>query len=165
MITAQDFASQRSHLSGHYQGWVARQFSRISIRHIGDKPRPNAGPVIVYANHSSWWDGHLAMFLNEECWHLDGYVMMEEKQLARYRFFTHVGGFLIDRQEARSAMRTLDYAAQLMSAQPGRVLLLFPQGEILANDARPLSFFNGTAHLVKRIVEQTGACTLCPVAL
>jgi len=147
------------------KGGLRSGFSRVSIRHIGDKPRPNAGPVIAYANHSSWWDGHLGMFLNEECWHLDGYVMMEEKQLTRYRFFTHVGAFSIHRQEARSAMRTLDYAARLMSERPGRVLLLFPQGEILANDARPLHFFNGTSHLVKRIVEQTGACTLCPVAL
>ena len=147
------------------KGGLRGSFSRINIRHLGDKPKTNAEPVIVYANHSSWWDGHLAMFLNEECWGLDGYVMMEEKQLARYRFFTRVGAFSIHRQEPRSAMRTLDYAAQLMSAQPGRVLLLFPQGEILANDTRPLRFFNGTSHLVKRIVEQTGACTLCPVAL
>ena len=139
-------------------------FVRVNFRQAG--PTPITGtPVILYGNHCSWWDGHLGMAVNEERWHLDGYVMMEDKQLERYRFFRACGAFSLNRNAGRSALQTLDYAAELMCGAPGRMLLLFPQGEILANDVRPLRLFRGVAHLVKKIVDQAGTCALYPMAL
>lgn len=139
-------------------------FVRVNLRQASAVPGSNR-PVILYGNHSSWWDGHLGMAVNEERWHLDGYVMMEDKQLQRYSFFRSVGAFSLNRSDTRSAMHTLDYAAELMTQSPGRMLMLFPQGEILGNDVRPLAFFNGIAHLVKKIVERVGQCALYPMAL
>ncbi len=139
-------------------------FGQVNVRQLGPWPKPDV-PVILYGNHCSWWDGHLGMAVNEEHWHRDGYVMMEDKQLERYGFFRALGAFSLSRSDARSAMQTLNYAAELLTHTPGRMLLLFPQGEILANDVRPLHLFGGIAHLVKKIVDQVGACALYPMAL
>ncbi len=151
-----------------YQGLIKvglqGAFGQVNLRQSGPPPEPDV-PVILYGNHCSWWDGHLGMAVNEERWHRDGYVMMEDKQLERYGFFRACGAFSLNRADGRSAMQTLDYAAELMTHGPGRMLLLFPQGEILANDVRPLRLFNGVAHLVKKIVARAGYCALYPMAL
>lgn len=48
-------------------------------------------PMVFYGNHSSWWDGLVTYMLSREHLALDGYWMMEERQLARYGFFRRTG--------------------------------------------------------------------------
>lgn len=125
---------------------------------------PAEMPVIVYGNHSSWWDAHVPMAANEERWRRDGYVMVEDKQLARYGFFRRCGAFSVSRSDGRSAMQSLAYAVARLTEAPNRMLLIFPQGEILANDARPLNFSTGVGHIVKKVA-QAGPVALVPFAL
>ncbi len=122
-------------------------------------------PSIVIGNHSAWWDGHLPMAANEERWHTDGYVIAEDTQLSRYQFFRYVGAFSVNRSDGRSALESLNYAASLLTEAPRRMLLVFPQGEILANDTRPLKFFGGVGRILKKVVEQRGECNVYPMAL
>lgn len=89
----------------------------------------------------------------------DAYGIMEERQLKRYGFFRRVGMFSIDRESPRSAMRSLEYASDLLR-RTGRVLWLFPQGDIRPNDLRPIECYSGTSHLIRLL----GDCTLLPVA-
>ena len=105
-------------------------------------------PLIFCANHSNWWDGYVAALLERHL-KLDAYLMMEEAQLRRYFFFRWVGCFSVDRHNARSAVKTIQYAARVLKGHPGRFVWLFPQGEIAPNDRRPLVFFRGAAHLAK----------------
>ncbi len=105
-------------------------------------------PMIICANHSSWWDGYIAALVERHL-KLDGYLMMEEAQLRRYFFFSWIGCFSVDRQNARSAIKSVRYAARLLKGGPRRMVWLFPQGEIAPNDRRPLEFFSGAAHLVR----------------
>ena len=128
-----------------------RHFARVRLRQAAPKPERNGPPVVLFANHSSWWDGYMAMLLNERVWHLDTYVMIEEAQLARYSFFRWAGGFSVNRQNARSAAASIAYSAELLNQRQGRMLLIFPQGEILANDRRPVSFYTGIGHLARRV--------------
>ena len=107
-------------------------------------------PALFYANHASWWDGWLAFFLFHERWRNQGYLMMEERQLRRYRFFQRCGCFSVDRQDAREALRSVVYAADLLRGQAGRALWIFPQGEIRPNDRRPLVTYSGAAHVACR---------------
>ncbi len=118
-------------------------------------------PTIFYANHVSWWDGYLAFFLFDERWRGEGYLMMEEPQLRRYRFFQRCGCFSVDRDDAREAMRSVGYAADLLRDRPGRGLWIFPQGEIQPNDRRPLRTYAGAAHVARR----AGRVRCVPVAL
>jgi 1-acyl-sn-glycerol-3-phosphate acyltransferase len=128
------------------------------------QPFPAGMPVIVFGNHSAWWDAHVPMAANEQRWHRDGYVMVEDTQLSRYGFFRYAGAFSVNRHDGRSAMHSVAYAVQKLTEAPNRMLLIFPQGEILANDVRPLKFFAGMGHIVKKVA-QAGPVALIPFAL
>jgi 1-acyl-sn-glycerol-3-phosphate acyltransferase len=117
-------------------------------------------PVIFYSNHSSWWDGVVA-FLLWRAVAIDCYVMMEEKHLARLPLFRRAGAFSVDRESPRSAARSVNYAANLLREKPNRGVWIFPQGEILPNEARPLIFYHG----ISRLVEKTGECLTVPAAM
>ena len=139
-------------------------FFRVSWRQATLLPNATT-PIILFGNHSAWWDGHLAMALNEERWKRDGYVMVEDTQLSRYQFFRAIGAFSVNRKDGRSAMETLNYCVDVLSDKPGRMLLMYPQGEIVANDVRPLNFFSGVGRVVKDVAQRVGACAAYPMAL
>lgn len=108
-------------------------------------------PVIFYANHSNWWDGLIAFYVTRDLLKMDGYLMMMAKQLKKYRFFRWIGAFSINRDSAISAYRSLEYALSLLSNDKQFVALwIFPQGELLANDFRPIKFLRGLAWLIKK---------------
>lgn len=92
----------------------------------------------------------MAFMLSDEVWRSEAYLMMEEPQLARYSFFRYCGVFSVDRHDPREGMRSVAYAANLLAGQRGRIVWIFPQGEITPNDQRPLRTFTGTAHIAKR---------------
>jgi chlorobactene lauroyltransferase len=117
-------------------------------------------PLLVYANHSSWWDGLVAFQISRAA-RLDSFIMMEEKQLKKLFLFRRLGAFSVVREKPREAAKSLNYAANLLKANSNRMLWIFPQGEILPNDGRPLSFYHG----VSRIVEKTSAVFAVPLAI
>jgi len=110
---------------------------------------PDAGtPLLVYANHTNWWDGFVAHQLCRAAgW--EGYCMMEEQNLTRYRFLARLGAFSVRRGEAGSAVETLRYAKGLLS-RPGAAVFLFPQGKLSPFAARPLRFERGLEVLARR---------------
>lgn len=117
-------------------------------------------PCLIFANHSSWWDGLVAFqishFLN-----LDSYFMMEEKQLKNLPLFRKLGAFSIVREKPREALESVNYSVKLLKRISQQTLWIFPQGEILPNDARPFKFFNGVSHIIKK----TENCAVVPIAL
>lgn len=129
-----------------------KYFDRVYFRMRSTNTHEQSGtlPMIISANHSSWWDGYVIALI-DRLLGTDGYLMVEEKQLRRYFFFTWIGCFSVDRQNARSALQSLKYAATLLKGQPGRMVSLFPQGEIFPNDRRPLVFYNGVAYLARMV--------------
>lgn len=114
-------------------------------------------PLLIYANHSSWWDGLLAFEISRAA-RLDSYLMMDEANLRRFFLFRRLGAFSVPKNP-RQAIESINYAAALLAADPQRTLWIFPQGEIVPNDLRPLRFFNGAA----RIVEKVGRCLVVPL--
>lgn len=135
-------------------------FRAVWLRSAGPPPEGDL-PLIVFCNHCGWWDAHMVMLVNERVLKRDGYAMAEDTQLERYPFFRALGLFSVNRSDPRSAMRSVAYAVDLLRERPRRMLLIMPQGRILANDVRPLGFESGIAHVVRRL----GACVLLPVAL
>lgn len=117
-------------------------------------------PLIIYVNHSSWWDGLVAFEISRMA-NLDSFVMMEEKQLKKLFLFRRLGAFSVMRENPRSAVESINYAANILAENTNRTLWVFPQGEILPNDLRPLKFYNGTA----RIIEKVSQCNVVPIAL
>ena len=128
---------------------LQKHFDRIFFRMRSERTEEQRNlPMIICANHSSWWDGYVAAVVKRHLG-VEGYLMMEESQLRRYFFFSWIGCFSVDRHHPRAAMQSIQYAAHLLKERPGRMVWLFPQGEIAPNDRRPLVFFRGAAHLAK----------------
>jgi chlorobactene lauroyltransferase len=117
-------------------------------------------PLIIYCNHSSWWDGLIAFQISKET-SLDSFMMMEEKQLRKLFPFRLLGAFSVIREKPRAAFKSLNYSAELLKENPARTLWIFPQGEILPNDVRPLKFYRGLA----RIVEKVGKCSAVSLSM
>jgi hypothetical protein len=138
-------------------------FARVWLRIDGPTPTPADGPLIFYMNHPSWWDGYMAIVLNRLVLRnrFQGFCMMDEQQLRRYRFFSWIGAFSVNRGDPRSAMRSVAYIGRLLAERRDRALAIFPQGEITPNDRRPLTMFSGIAHIARR----AGGAALWPVAL
>jgi chlorobactene lauroyltransferase len=124
------------------------------------RARKNEKPLLFYANHSSWWDGLIAFEIARLCG-LNLFVMMEEKHLKNLFLFRKLGAFSVVRENPREAVRSMNYAAWILREEPRAALLIFPQGEILPGDARPLKFYNGAA----RIVEKTGEISAAALAM
>jgi 1-acyl-sn-glycerol-3-phosphate acyltransferase len=119
-------------VAGYVHRKVRRAFRGVWVR--GTLP-PSDASVLVYANHTNFWDGFIAA---ELCWAAgwDGYCMMEERQLARYRFLARLGAFSIRRGDAHSALETLRYARGLL-ARPATAVVVFPEGVLRPSGSGP----------------------------
>ena len=128
---------------------VRRHFHAL---HLSGEPASldRAVPIIIYGNHSCWWDGLIEFLLSRDIFGFDAYLMMDEEQMSRYRFFRWIGAFSVNRSSRREAVASLRYAADLFS-RPGRALWIYPQGVMLPNDVRPLKFETGIARLLEMV--------------
>jgi 1-acyl-sn-glycerol-3-phosphate acyltransferase len=138
-----------------------RRFAALRVQGIENlQNRKSNLPLVLYANHSSWWDGLVAFEIGRAA-RLDHFLMMEEKQLKQLFLFRRLGAFSVVRENPRAGLRSINYAVEILKEKPNRTLWIFPQGEILPSDARPLHFYQGLA----RIVEKMGECVAAPVAM
>jgi 1-acyl-sn-glycerol-3-phosphate acyltransferase len=122
----------------------------------GNIPDPAVGHL-VYANHSSFWDGFVLHQL-AQLGRWNAFAMMNEANLARYRFHTRMGAFSVRQGDAKSALETLRYAKSLLTL-PRAVVCVFPQGEI-----RPAMPPLGAMSRGLEVLARTGQATCVPVA-
>jgi chlorobactene lauroyltransferase len=118
-------------------------------------------PVIFCMTHSGWFDGHIAFMLNDRVFRYDGYMMMEEINLARYFFFTWLGVFGVDRDNVHAALASIDYISNILREGKNKALFIFPQGTMRHPDQRPLKLYSGTAAIARKV----GRCAIVPVAI
>ncbi|NMW20663.1 MAG: glycerol acyltransferase [Chlorobiaceae bacterium] len=152
---------RRSRLYTLWFSWYSRRQFRRYFNSVGvfmqagvREMNPRI-PVIFYANHAYWWDGFWSQLCTEEFFFQELYIIIEYQQLKKHRFFTRIGAFSLDQSHPRSAVNTLRYAADMLTADNDRqnALWIFPQGKIEQVDKRPLLFFKGTASIVSRVFE------------
>lgn len=136
-------------------GTLDPQFDSVS----GSTIDPN-WPVLYFMNHSSWWDGLLLYHASRRTSTGDHYVMMEERQLQQYAFFRKLGAYSINKESASAIRKTMQYTTGLL--QSGKRVWIFPQGEILHQDARPIRFRPGIGLLLRRSPQTLAVpVTLC----
>ncbi|HEY1416325.1 MAG TPA: lysophospholipid acyltransferase family protein [Myxococcaceae bacterium] len=126
-----------------------RRKVRASFRGVwlrGELPA-SPGGLLVYVNHGNWWDGFvLHQLASAAGW--DGYALMEERNLARYRFLRHVGAFSVRRGEPSSSLETLRYARGLLG-RPDAAVFVFPEGEHRPPGELPLRLERGVEALAR----------------
>jgi hypothetical protein len=110
--------------------------------------RLHGNPIILYGNHGSWWDALLPYFLSRRILKLDAYAMMDERQLARHSFFRRLGVFSVDRENPRNALRSIEYAAEMLRGTR-RALWMYPQGELVPGDAGLRRFESGILRIIR----------------
>ncbi|MCP3103716.1 lysophospholipid acyltransferase family protein [Myxococcus sp. K15C18031901] len=128
-----------------YIGWKFRSaFRGLWVRGA----LPEAGPGrLVYLNHTNWWDGFMLHQLSRVAgW--DGYCLMDEENLRRYRFLARIGAFSIRRKDAVSSVESLRHAKQLLR-RPRAALYVFPEGEHRPFGELPLRLERGVELLAR----------------
>jgi len=106
---------------------MKRNFHSVNIIRTNSFSSENL-PLLMIANHISWWDGFWAMYLNLNLFHKTFYFMMLEEQLLKYRYFQLSGGFSI-KKKSREMIESLTYASKILE-DPKNMLLIFPEGEL-----------------------------------
>lgn len=169
-VAPKDFIPARRNFLGELLVfWMCRSslrrgFHATHFRAAEPLPAPPSrlkAPIIFYSNHSSWWDGYLAHVVSKQVYGLEGYLMMDVRQLRKFFFFSWAGCFSVNQENARSALYSINYISQELKQKSGRTLWIYPQGYILPQERRPLDFHSGLAYVIK----QVGACYVYPVAL
>ncbi|MCX7987697.1 MAG: lysophospholipid acyltransferase family protein [Bacteroidales bacterium] len=126
---------------------INRQFH--SIYFIELNKLDSSQPILLIANHISWWDGFWFEYLNQQLLKKNFYFMMLEEQLKKYWFFRYTGGFSVKRN-SRTAIDSLDYTVQLLKDSQNLVLI-FPQGKIHSVYNNEIIFQKGIEKIIKNI--------------
>lgn len=143
------------------RGYFRRHFRAVRISGAEQMKRCGAGPLIVYANHSSWWDPMVLVLLASKLLpHRKHYAPMDASALERYGILGRIGIFGVEMQTARGAAQFLRTGLAIL--KDGGVLWITPQGRFSDVRDRPLAFKRGLAELVSRV---PGGCTVLPLAI
>ena len=141
------------------RSYFARHFRSVGIQHA-ERLREATGPLIIYANHGSWWDPMVSVLLAQTL--LPGrkhYAPMDAAPLKRYPVLRKIGIFPVELATARGAVQFLRICEAVLRS--GGVLWVTPQGRFADARERPLAFKPGLAALALRIPE----ATLLPLAI
>lgn len=107
-------------------------------------------PLVLFGNHHYWWDGLMETLLFDQ-FHLDYYIMMEEKNLRKFPYFQKTGVYGVDLESKSGRAEALLYSARLLKANsPRRTLLMYPQGKLVSVlDPQQPPFASGLSGLLR----------------
>ena len=143
------------------RGYFARHFHAVRVSDAAQFAALPPGPVIVYANHSSWWDPMVLVLLAAKYMpQRHHYAPMDAAALARYGILKRIGVFAVEMKTARGAAQFLRTGLSILHA--GGVLWVTPQGRFADPRERPLEFKPGLAALAARCKP---GCTVLPLAV
>jgi 1-acyl-sn-glycerol-3-phosphate acyltransferase len=141
------------------RSYFRKHFRAVLIQNA-EQLRHATGPLIVYANHGSWWDPMVCILLAQTL--LPGrkhYAPMDAVPLTRYPILRKLGIFPVELATARGAVQFLRTSEAVL--QSGGVLWVTPQGRFADVRERPLAFKAGLAALAARAPQTT----LLPLAV
>lgn len=135
-----------------------RTFHEVLWRSATDWRAWSPLPTLVVANHTNWWDG----FLSHQVGRAMGRhfrILMERRNLERYRAFLQIGALPMERRSRTQAMRDLAVATACLA--PESFVWIYPQGQ-RRPAAEPLEHLeHGAAWMLAR---HAGPIRVVPVA-
>ncbi len=144
----------------YFKYLARRAFHTIAGRGLEHlRALPDDRPVILFCNHTNWWDGLIIYLLTRQMRQKAVYCMMEEKQLKHYRFFTWLGAFSVDLSSPLRSAASLRYAQRLLQRND-TAIWIFPQGKI-CKQSEPVEIKPGTDYLA----QSAPHALLVPVAM
>jgi 1-acyl-sn-glycerol-3-phosphate acyltransferase len=143
--------------------YFKRHFHGVRISGADQFPI-DGSPLIIYANHSSWWDPMVSVLLAHRFLRRrKHYAPMDAEALERYGILRRIGIFPIEMKSSRGAGQFLRLGQEIL--ERGGVLWVTPQGGFVDARQRPLEFKPGLAGLARRVAERGGVCTVLPLAI
>ncbi len=115
--------------------------------------------TLFFGNHSMWWDALTPLLLNEYVLHQRPRAIMEWEQMYKYKFFSRIGCFSIDRSNPRSALNSLQYGTDWLN-KPGNSLYLYPEGKIVNPVKTTLEFESGIVRMLPKLAEHVDVVPL-----
>lgn len=149
------------------RGYFRRHFHGVRVSNVvrfSEWSAPISGPLLVYANHSSWWDPMVCFLLADKL--MRGrrhFAPMDADALERYQILKRIGIFPVKVDSSRGAVQFLRRGEAILRA--GGVLWVTPQGRFADPRERPLRFKPGLAALAVRVAKSQGQCTVLPLAI
>ena len=145
------------------RGYFKRHFRAVRVSGAERFAAAGAGggPLIVYANHSSWWDPMVQVLLAAELMpERQHFAPMDAVALERYGILKRIGVFGVEMKTPRGAAQFLRTGLKVLES--GGVIWVTPQGRFADARERPLEFKPGLAALAARV---KGGCTVMPLAI
>jgi 1-acyl-sn-glycerol-3-phosphate acyltransferase len=135
------------------RSYFRKHFRAVLIQNA-EQLKQATGPLIVYANHGSWWDPMVSVLLAQALLpSRKHYAPMDAAPLARYPILRKLGIFPIEPATARGAMQFLRTSEAIL--KEGGVLWITPQGRFADTRERTLAFKPGLAALALRVPQAT----------
>ena len=156
-------ARRSKRILGFFTRIFAYDLSRSfhAVRLLGPMP-PTAGPLVIVANHPSWWDAALFTWLTATMFaDKRSFVPIDADMLRRYPFFARLGAFGVKAGSFSGASVFLAVARHVLSADDG-LLFVNAEGRFRDVRARPLEIAPGLAHLAR---EAPAGVTFLPLAI
>lgn len=146
------FSPTLSRWFGRYlRSYFRRNFAGVRLKADLDESVLRDRPIVVYANHPSWWDPIFFMLIHQAAFPGRGmYGPMEAKALEKYGFMRRLGVFGVDLDSPRGAVTFLRTSRAILD-QPGATLWITPQGRFCDARERPVRLEPGLAHLARSV--------------
>lgn len=119
-------------------------------------------PLLVCANHESWWDGFLVRALQRAVRPRGRFhAVMLTSELKRFPFVSLLGGLGVEPGSIASVRTLLRIARAVGAERPAGVIAYFPQGRIRPGASAPLGFHAG----VMRVIEAMAPVNVLPLGI
>lgn len=115
-------------------------------------------PLVIIANHISWWDGFWVVYFRQKLVQKKFYFMMLEEELKKNIFLKYAGGYSINKK-SRSIIETIKYTQEILQNTDSMVLL-FPQGRIESIYKEKFQFEKG----ISTILQKSPPCRIIMIA-
>lgn len=154
-----------SHLAFYdfmFTRFFRRHMRALRVAEWGLPEVPPDQPLVVFANHPSWWDGVAFMLLSRRLFgERRMFIPMEAAALARYRFMQRLGVFGVEPASPRGAVAFLRIAGRVLAPERADMLWMNAPGRFSDPRERPVPIAPGLARLPELAPQ---ACYL-PLAL
>lgn len=127
---------------------LERSFDGVHVAGLAAvRARLDQEPLILAANHCSWWDALLLVAL-DDLLGCESYCLMDADNLRKLPFFGWLGAVPLDRGHPKKAIKDLRASAALLQ-RPNQAMWIFPQGRLYPPELRPLRLQSGVAMLAR----------------
>ncbi len=123
---------------------------------------PAEGPLLLVANHSSWWDGFILRDVQRRLRPRSPlYTLMTTRELRRHPYLRWMGCVGLEPGNASSVLGAFRRLRDVARNDRSAVFAVFPQGSIWPPTRRPLGFERGVSVLTSLLAP----LTVLPVAI